>query len=191
MTREFVLGAVLALALSLPAEATIARTGYLDCANNAFCFNVWPDLPAIEGWEQDLAASRRFNGYFLVPKGTTFQDAPMAIVGMSVPKAKYHNRYPRGITIDQFIDTDIAQTHKDRPEADVSEIEPIITADGQKARTFLITKMRGGRQQILSFLEDYDSNEQFCVSLMLDSADDATFQANLETFKAMVRRYKH
>jgi hypothetical protein len=170
--------------LAAPAAAGVATIGYVDCANQSFCWDTWPEIAPIQGWHQDTAASRRYHVNIVVPDGSTFDDAKISLVGTAV--AKTRDDRPESLTLDQFIQDDIAASRKHSQGVIITEIEPLPDADGNKLRTFSFTGLRDGHRQIVVYAED----DEYCATLTMDSTDEALFQANLEKFKAMVKGYK-
>ncbi len=61
------------LALALPAAAEIERQA-VPCEQR-LCFDWWPKLPSIDGWEQDRGYSFHYSVNALVPKGSSFANA--------------------------------------------------------------------------------------------------------------------
>lgn len=183
------LAAVAAL-VTTSAMADIERTATINCAQGAICFHIWPALPTMPGWHQDADASLHFEANILVRDGQNFNDSAIVLTG-NISDDTFEPSQPAAAQLDRFISNDAGRTRADNPDAVITEIEPLATADGRKLRTFRITKLKDGHSQLISYTVDGDADGKFFVMLMLDAADDAGFEASQPIYKAMVAAYKH
>jgi hypothetical protein len=182
------------LAAAAPARADIERKATIGCdvnGNGQICFYIWPALPGLPGWHQDQAASYHYSANILVPDGQNFANAPIALTGNVVAEDGYKTDHPRANAVDGFIEDDIANTRRDNPDAEVTEVEGATAADGRKLRVFVFHKLKGGHVQALTYTEDGDHDGKFFVMLMLDSLTDEGLETGMPVFRQMVGKYKH
>ena len=126
-----------------------------------------------------------------MPDGTHFRTAPTALSGNVVFEDGYKTDHPRSNLVDSFIADDLDHTRKDNSDVVTAEVEPAVSADGTKMRTFTFRKLKDGHSQILCYGEDSDKDGKFFIMLMMDSMNDKAFEIGLPLFRQFVAKYKH
>lgn len=186
MTSALALFALAATAIIRPAHADIERKAIIDCEKQQICFYIWPSLPDVSGWHGEEDANYQVDANLRIPDGHTFADSDVILCGNAVA-----HEPPGSGALDAFILDDEKMTREDNPGAVFSEQEPLSTADGRKLRTFVISKLKRGHTQMISYTEDGDKDGKFVIILMVDSGNEKDFNASVPAFREMVSKYKH
>ena len=176
-----------------PASADIERKATLSCEGNQMnvCLYIWPALPDLPGWNRDEELSYHYNAAFMAPVGDQTSSDAVVFLGSAVAEEGYKTDHPGPSALDSFIADDNDNTRKDVPEAEITETDPAITADGVSLRIFIIHKLKDGHSQILAFTEDGDKDGKFFCALTLDSKSDMPVENNLPLFRTWIGKYKH
>lgn len=186
MHRFAVVALLAALALGVPTKAEMERKAAVNCQTQQICLYIWPKLPEVPGWHHDEEASFENDANFLLPDGMTLAKSDIAMFANAVAKDDYAKENDGHTDLAYFVAKDKEVTKKDNPDAILTEVEPLVTAEGRKLPTLLITGLKGGHRQMIAYEED----GEFFVCLTYDSSDEKLFNDNLPKFKAMVAAYK-
>jgi hypothetical protein len=174
-----------AVAGGLPAE--IVKTARPDCSRNAICLYWWPRLPKVPGWREDTDASYRYGGNgvnALAPDGFTFESADAVIYGAATYKAQYASDNPRSTNLAAFIDDDTGVFRAEG--AQIQEAETLVTADGQRLRSFHFIAAGAKNYERVAYGEEGEYYLVFTIS----AHTEAGYQKALPVFEDMVRRYR-
>lgn len=185
---------LLSVMLAAPSAADVKRTVVTECKGEetGLCFYIWPKLPTLPGWHQDVNLSLRYAAAFWVPDTDSKENpSPVVLLANAVAEDGYKSDFPTLSPLDGFIADDQAHTKKDMPDATIREIEKTTTADGKNLRTFVLTGLKGGHSQIIAFTEDGDRDGKFFCVLMLDSIAREPVENQLALFRQMVNQYRH
>lgn len=154
------------LLLSLFAVALIPSTAIADMEKTAtrcesgMCFHWWPKLPTVKGWHHDRDYSLHYSFNAQAPDGKTFANAETVIYA----NAPFKPRVPELKTLQEFIDSDQRQFRTDFPGVEIKEVTPLVTADGQKLRSFRYTPTSTGSWEQVSYGEEGEFYLVFTVS---------------------------
>ena len=177
---------VVAIAAGFAASrAEIVKTAIPDCKTNQICFYWWPKLPQLTGWHSDDAVNYSHGGNgmnALIPDGRTFGDAPAIIYAMATYKERYDWENNTKSTLDSFISDDKA-TFKD---AEVAEVAPLKTADGQTLRVFTYFRAKDKTWECVAYgIEDDDY-----LTFVLSANSEDAYKQNLPVFQDLISRYR-
>jgi hypothetical protein len=171
---------VVLLVLSLSANAEIEKVA-LPC-QQGLCFYWWPKLVAVNGWHHDRDHSYHYSVNAQAPDGYTFANAESVIYA----KALYKPRIPKTTSLEMLIKDDKDRFVSSDPHLVVSEVDPLVTGDGQilKSITFF-PKEKGNWEQV-----SYGEEGEFYLIFALSSRTKEGFTKALGTYKKFINQYK-
>jgi hypothetical protein len=149
---------VLLFVFSVSANAEIEKIA-VPCEGK-LSFYWWPELTAVQGWHQDREHSYMYGANAQAPDGFTFGNAETVIYA----KALYKPRIPKTESLEVFIKDDKEQFLSRDPNIVVSEVEPLITGDGQTLKSFTFFPKREGNWEQVSYGEEGEFYLVFTVS---------------------------
>jgi hypothetical protein len=167
------------------AYAEIEKTAGVDCGANAVCTFAWPRVTPPAGWHQDKAASQEQNINFMVPDGTTGEDAYMY--------ASAATDEDRADTLAGFIADDKKSFLEQHPAMQMTELPTLKTADGQVLPVVQFDPANGddGRFDIVAYGEEKDGEgNRYYLTFVVSGKTKALRDANLAVFKALVAGYR-
>ncbi|MGE0665963.1 MAG: hypothetical protein AB7O49_05330 [Sphingomonadales bacterium] len=173
---------VLSAAALSPASAEIVKTADASCREGAICFRWWPKLPDLAGWHSDDATNKTYGASILLPEGSTFADAPALIYGAATSKSKSED--VRSVADYIRKDTDGFREHD--PGLRITEVDPLVTADGQSLRCFTFFPSGEGNWEKVAYGEEDDFFLVFTVS----GRTEKDYTEALPTFDGMVKAYR-
>jgi hypothetical protein len=172
--------ALLAVLFVTPALGDIEKIA--TTCGQQICFRWWPTLPTIEGWQQDREHSLHYNFNALAPSGSSFATAETVMYANAV----YRPRVPDEKTLAQFIDSDTKKFCDDTPGLKIEETTALKTADGNTARSFLLSPTAKGQWERVSYIEEGEYYMVFVAS----SRTQTGLRNAAVAFEAMVSRYR-
>ena len=126
--RLLALGLLCGLIASLPLQAEIEKLAIP--GEEGICFYWWPKLPSVKGWHHDRKHSVHYSMNALAPDGAPFSIAEAVIYAQAI----YKPREPETKSIQMLIDRDKKDFLGQTPDLTISEIQPLVTADGKALR---------------------------------------------------------
>lgn len=149
---------------------------------SGFCFHWWPKLPLVEGWHHDPDNSMNFSFNAQAPDGKTFGDAETVIYA----NAPYKPRIPEVKSLQQFIENDRQDFTQSDPKIKIEEVEPLVTADGQKLRSYVFSPSGPGNWEQVSYGEE---GEFYLVFVLSSKTKLGLFKARAD-YEKFITRYK-
>jgi hypothetical protein len=167
---------------AFPAVAEIEKRAIV--CDNGICFSWWPKLPELKGWYSDQEASESYSMHTLVPYGENFADAETVIYA----NAPYKPRMPKVTTVETLIEDDQKDFRQNVPGIAIKEIEPVVTADGQRLRSFLFMPPTGSSEswERVSYGEEGD----FYLIFTLSSRTKDSMNHRLDDYLSLIRAYR-
>lgn len=183
LMKRFLRNILVLIVITLPMTGHAEIEKYSNVCQTGICFHWWPKLPVIEGWHQDEEQSRRESVNALAPDGHTFVNAETVMYA----KAEYKPRVPESKTLDEFIEND----KKTFSDVLVTPAPDLVTADGQKIRTFLFTPKQSGNWERIGYGEENDAekNEYFLI-FAISSRSRNGLQKSMKDFEKLIQLYK-
>jgi hypothetical protein len=177
MRRNFCLVGILVFAcFHLPVYADIEKKALT--SDQGLCFYWWPKLPTLKGWHHDEDQSYIQSVNALAPDGYTFVNAETVMYANAV----YKPRVPESKNLNQFIVND----QKGFAGASITETPFLVTADGQKIRTFLFLPKAKGNWEKVGYGEEGD----FFLIFAISSRSRLGLQSSEKDFKKLINSYK-
>lgn len=142
----------------------------------------WPKLSIPRGWLHDEELSENMSSNVLLPRGTTFSNAPSIIYG----RAFYDpDKKTRG-TLSGFISDDVVKFRKSRAQLVVQEIHPgLTTLRHHSLRTFDFSYGPGTYDETC-----YGQEGDFWLIISLSSQTKRAFKRDKATFRRVIAAYK-
>jgi len=169
-----------ALLGALPVGAEIVKSG--TSCQTGICLYWWPKPPAINGWHQEIGPSQHYGANTLAPDGSAFKDAETVMYA----KASYKPRASETKSIDALIAKDKHNFTKNVPDIIISEINPLITGDGQKLRSLTFFPASEGNWEQTAYGEEDD----FFLIFTISSRTKSAYERSLPAFEEMIHAYK-
>ncbi len=173
------------LALSVPIEAAMQRTAVVDCAKQQICLYVWPKIPALKGWHTDEDANYDNKINTLVPDGFTFASTDTVIYAEATNKTEYKKDNPGTTNLDGYIADDEGVFRENNPDVVITEIDPLVTGDGQKLRTVQYAKLKEDHRQVVAYGEEDDDY----IIFVIDARGADILAKHLPAYKTLVQSY--
>lgn len=177
----------ISLSLSGTLSAEIHREATVCNESGEMCFYWWPELPEIEGWEQDKGNSYHYSSNAQAPVGFNFGNAESVIYA----KAIYKLGQPESKNLEQFIANDKKSFLKDNPELTIKETLPLTSASGLKFRSFTFAPKNEGNWERVSYSEekDTDGNEYYLV-FVLSSRSETEYKSMIAAYEKFITKYE-
>lgn len=171
---------VLVFVFSVSANAEIEKIA-VPCEGK-LCFYWWPELTAVQGWHQDREHSYMNGANAQAPDGFTFGNAEAVVYA----KALYKPRIPKTESLEMLIKDDKEQFLSRDPNIMVSEVNPLITGDGQVLKSFtFFPKGEGNWEQV-----SYGEEGEFYLVFAVSSRTKDGFTKVLGAYKQFISQYK-
>ncbi len=169
------------------ARAEMSKQVLICAKSGAICPYVWPALPAVPGWKQDMDSSFALEINAQAPSGTTFSEAVTVIYA----KAVYKRAHPESKDLDGFIQNDQATFRHDDRGLKIGTLPPMRTQAGQPLKRFSFTPGGKGNWEQVAYGEekDEDGNEYFLVFVISSRSKDG-LDSNLKAFEQFVSSYR-
>lgn len=171
---------IAALLASLPAFADMEKIA-TPC-EKGFCFHWWPKLTTVKGWHHDRDQSLYYSFNAQVPDGETFSNADTVIYA----NAPFKPRVPELKTLQKLINNDQRQFRTDFPGVEIKEVAPLVTANGQKLRSFLYLPTGPGSWERVSYGEE----GKFYLIFTVSSRTQQGLNHALSAYKLFINTYK-
>ena len=171
---------IILLVFSVSASGEIEKIA-VPC-DGKISFYWWPQLAPIQGWHQDREHSYMVGANAQAPDGFTFGNAEAVIYA----KALYKPRIPETESLEALIKEDKEQFLSRDPNITVSEVEPLLTGDGQVLKSFAFFPKGEGNLEQVSYGEEGDFYLVFAVS----SRTKQGFTKALGAYKQFLSQYK-
>lgn len=146
------------------------------------CFYWWPKIAPVKGWHQDRDHSYLYSVNAQSPDGYTFANAEYVMY----TKATYKPRVPESKSLKEFIENDKKSFTSKDPSIIVTETEPLITADGQKLKSYTFFPKTKGNWERVSYGEEGD----FYLVFTISSRTEDGFKKALPDYEEFVNGYK-
>jgi hypothetical protein len=172
--------AMLAAWTAPDARAKMVKTGLFD--EKGIQLYVWPELPKLEGWSQDMDSSYHCDCNIQAPVGFTYRNAAAVMYAVAV----YKPNVPQAKTLEMFIERDIKRFSESADKRDIAEAEPLTTADGRKLRTFTFFARGDGFYERAAYAEEGDSY----LVITLSGRSRAGYEKALADYERLVRAYR-
>jgi len=156
--RAVSLALVPLLLCTSPAFADIEQIA--TTCDSGICLYWWPALPSVAGWHHDREQSLSFGVNAQAPDGYTFENAETVIYA----KALYKPKEPEIASVAELIQEDAKRFLAISPDIQITEVEPLRTADGQLLRSFTFFPRGQGNWEQVSYGEEDDFFLMFAVS---------------------------
>jgi hypothetical protein len=171
---------VILLVFSVSANAEIEKIA-MPCEQK-LCFYWWPELPNVQGWHQDREHSYMYGANTQAPDGFTFGNAEAVVYA----KALYKPRIPKTDSLEMLIIGDKKQFLSRDPNIIVTEVDPVITGDGQILKSFtFFPKGEGNWEQV-----SYGEEGEFYLVFAVSSRTKDGFTKVLGAYKRFISQYK-
>jgi hypothetical protein len=171
---------VMLFMLPISASAEIEKIA-VPC-DGKISFYWWPQLTAVQGWHQDREHSYMCGANAQAPDGFTFGDAEAVVYA----KALYKPRIPKTESLEILIKDDKEQFLSRDPSITVSEVDPLITGDGQVLKSFtFFPKGEGNWAQV-----SYGEEGEFYLVFSVSSRTKEGFTKVLGAYKQFITQYK-
>jgi len=145
------------------------------------CFYWWPKLVAVKGWHHDREHSYLYTVNAQAPDGYSFANA----VSVIYAKALYKPRIPKTTSLEMLIKDDKEQFVSRDPTIAVSEVEALVTGDGQILKSFtFFPKEKGNWEQV-----SYGEEDDFYLIFTVSSRTKEGFTKTLDAYKQFIIRY--
>jgi len=171
---------VMLFLLPVSASAEIEKIA-MPCEQK-LCFYWWPELPDVQGWHQDREHSYMCGANAQAPDGFTFGNAEAVVYA----KALYKPKIPKTESLETLIKDDKEQFLSKDPNMMVSEVDPLITGDGQVLKSFTFFPKGEGNWEQVSYGEEGDFFLVFAVS----SRTKEGFNKVLGAYKQFISQYR-
>jgi hypothetical protein len=171
---------VVLLVLSVSANAEVEKIAVP--SEGKFSFYWWPELTSVQGWHHDREHSYMYSANAQAPDGSTFDDAEAVIYA----KALYKPRIPKTESLEMLIKDDKEQFLSRDRSLTVSEVDPLVTGDGQVLKSFTFFPNGKGNWEQVSYGEEGEFYLVFAVS----SRTKEGFTKALGAYKQFISQYK-
>lgn len=143
---------------SMTARAEIEQT--VTRCDTGTCVYWWPKLPQIRGWHQDKSQSLNSGISAWAPNGRSFVNADAVIYAI----ATYKPTVPESKSLVNFISADTSRFIISDPSITITEGKALVTADGQKLRSFTFLPESKGSWEVVSYGEEGNYYLTFVLS---------------------------
>ena len=171
---------LLALAGVAPAMAEVEKNAVSGAQGIELFW--WPKLAAVDGWDQDRAASLQYGANLLVPRGKSFGEAEAVIYG----KALYKPRAPQIATLAELMERDRKAYGGQAGGSVVHESARLYTADARPLACLIFEPTSGGNWERVCYLEEGD----YYLLFTLSSRSRTGFESSMKTFVAVLAAYR-
>jgi hypothetical protein len=145
-------------------------------------FYWWPKVTPVKGWHQDREHSFHYSVNALAPDGFTFANAESVMYA----KAVYKPREPEVKSLEMLITKDKRDFLVATPDLVIEEAATLMTADGQKLRSFTyFPKSKGNWERVA-----YGEEGEFYLVFTLSSRTLNGYKAAGGAFEQLVGQYK-
>jgi len=141
----------------------------------------WPIVTTPPGWTHDEEASRYFAVNMLIPRGTSFADAPVVMYA----KASYKPRTPDTHTVAELIQQDITEHKANVSGVVATALQPIRSGDGKALPYYRFSPPGDGAFELVAYGEEGDYFLLFVVS----AQSEAALTEASRKFETMISRY--
>jgi hypothetical protein len=173
---------LLAVVLMAPAAANAKIDKKATLGKNGIRLYWWPDLAHIKGWHHEDGASMEYGVNAEAPDGYTFSNA----VAVIYAEAIYKPREPETKSLAMFIKNDKASFLAKDPAIEITEVDPLKTADGRSLATYTYFPAKEGNWEEVSYGEEGDYYLVFVIS----SRTRPGFEKALPVYEGFIREYK-
>lgn len=170
---------------SIAARAEIEQT--VTHCDTGTCVYWWPKLPQIKGWHQDKSQSFSSGISAWAPNGRSFVNADAVIYAI----ATYKPTVPETKSLVNFIAADTSRFIISDPSITITEERALVTADGQKLRSFTFLPESKGSWEVVSYGEEGNYYLTFVVSARTKEAFDkaqAAYRQLIAGYRAKSRQ---
>jgi len=177
--RTLAAAVLLGLAVT-PAVAEIEKLAVP--GDEGLCFYWWPKLPVLAGWQQDREQSFNYSANALAPEGSTFADAETVMYARAI----YKPREPETKSVEQLIENDRRDFGAHSPGIVIREAPLLVTADGQRLRSFSFVPKSAGNRERVSYGEEGD----FYLIFTISSRSLDGYNASMPAYEQLIKRYR-
>jgi len=142
----------------------------------------WPKLPEVSGWHHDAENSIHFGMNAQTPDVATFANAETIIYA----KSSYKQRTPEIKSLQQFIESEQQDSLELDPDLKIEEVRSLVTADGQKLKSYLFSPSEDGNWEQVSYGEE----GEFYLVFTLSSKTKSGLQKARADYEKFITRYK-
>jgi hypothetical protein len=172
--------AALGVALFQPVLAAVEKNAV--AGEDGIQLSWWPRLPDLPGWSPDPVASMQYGANALVPTGKTFGEADAVLYA----KAQYKPHVPDIKSLSDLIERDKREISADGAGARIHVSHPLSSADGRPLSCRVFEPVSSGTWERVCYLEEGD----YYLMFALRSRTQASFNASMKAFEALVSRYR-
>lgn len=145
-------------------------------------FYWWPKLSVLSGWHQDREHSFQYGANALAPDGYTFQNSETVMY----VRAIFKPREPQLTSVESLIEHDKKDFEKNVPGISIQETAELLTADGQKLKSFTFFPTIAGNWERVSYGEEGD----FYLLFTISSRSKSGFDAAISSYEKLVSDYR-
>lgn len=173
------LAALILLVGVAPAYAEMEKLA-LPCQTGV-CFHWWPKLPPVAGWHHDREQSLYYSFNAQAPDGGSFARAETVIYAQALFKPSVADKQD----LPTLVASERAHIEKEFPGIVVKEVEAVVTADGQKLRSFSYSPTASGRWEQVSYGEE----EPFYLIFSVSSLTKGGLADAIDDYKKFINHY--
>jgi len=165
---------------SLATRAEIEKT--VAPCDSGTCLYWWPKLPQIKGWHQDKDQSFNSGISAWAPNGHSFVNADAVIYAI----ATYKPTVPETKTLVNFISADTSRFIVSDPTISITEEKQLVTADGQKLRSFTFLPESKGSWEVVSYGEEGN----YYLTFVLSARSKEGFEKAQAAYRQLISGYR-
>jgi hypothetical protein len=171
---------LLSVLFSMTARAEIEKT--VAPCDTGTCLYWWPKLPQIKGWHQDKSQSFNSGISAWAPNGHSFVTADVVIYAI----ATYKPTVPETKSLVNFIAADTSRFIISDPTISITEVSELVTADGQKLRSFTFLPESKGSWEVVSYGEEGN----YYLTFVLSARSKAGFEKAQAAYRELLTGYR-
>ena len=145
------------------------------------CSHWWPKLEAVKGWHHDRERSLEYRFNYQVPDGERGANGDVAIYASAENRLRMTEK-----NLQMFIESNEVEFNSKFLGIEIEEVEPLVTADGQRLRSFINSNRNTGFVDRASYGQEGDFFLIFVVSAQSKQALD---DEALSVYKQFISTY--
>ena len=178
---------ILLLSISATLHAEIHKEALVCEKAGGICFYWWPELPTIDGWQQDKDNSFRYSMNAQAPIGFNFGNAETVIYA----KAIYKAAQPETKNLDEFIKNDHASFLAKDSTIKIQELSPVTNSVANKLKSFSFTPQKSGNWERVTYGEESDKEgNQYFLTFVVSSRTESGYNNAMATYVQFINQYK-
>jgi hypothetical protein len=145
-------------------------------------FYWWPKISPPSGWQQDEEFSFRYSANAMVPRSTSFRDAPVVMYA----KAEYKPRMPDIKSIELYIESDHRSFKQKNPGIEIRRLPAQKTVDAEVRHVFRFEPYKLGNWEKIAYMEE----DEFYFVFVVSARSKEGLDSHTKLFDDWVGSYK-